>query len=311
MVLFSKKGETTCVLCYEVISETEKRWKSLEGAVCSGCVGPLQSRIAGYNFFARKNTGEVQEILAEAAEAYDLLEENAELFQTWGRHRLFSGKRGKTEAQKFLAETVESTKKKIAKEIENNLRKENAELFRTLEISKVIGETISVDEQKKKWYTDIWYVNEEIPFPVVRDFSDIEEIYTVNGDKVVSSTGSSKKKRGVARAIVGGAIAGGAGAVVGTLTSKSVSSAESIERQTVYINILLKNEQEPISILCSSETVADSMYRELVSCFGLENKGIPMSQSPASQLREFKGLLDDGIISREEFDEKKKQLLDL
>ena len=33
--------------------------------------------------------------------------------------------------------------------------------------------------------------------------------------------------------------------------------------------------------------------------------------SSADELRKFKGLLDDGIISQEEFDAKKKQLLGL
>jgi len=35
------------------------------------------------------------------------------------------------------------------------------------------------------------------------------------------------------------------------------------------------------------------------------------SSSNADELRKFKGLLDDGIISQAEFDEKKKELLGL
>ena len=47
----------------------------------------------------------------------------------------------------------------------------------------------------------------------------------------------------------------------------------------------------------------------------IETNHAPNSQasastpSEASQIKEFKSLLDDGIISQEEFDQKKKQLL--
>ena len=39
--------------------------------------------------------------------------------------------------------------------------------------------------------------------------------------------------------------------------------------------------------------------------------GISMQSSSASQIKEFKSLLDDGILTKEEFDQKKKQLLGL
>lgn len=40
-----------------------------------------------------------------------------------------------------------------------------------------------------------------------------------------------------------------------------------------------------------------------------ENFSVPNSKTPAEQIREFKELLDDGVISQEEFDKKKNDLL--
>jgi predicted Zn-dependent peptidase len=40
-------------------------------------------------------------------------------------------------------------------------------------------------------------------------------------------------------------------------------------------------------------------------------QGSASADSNADELRKFKGLLDDGIISQAEFDEKKKELLGL
>lgn len=54
--------------------------------------------------------------------------------------------------------------------------------------------------------------------------------------------------------------------------------------------------------------VADLVYQDDI---GSQAQELPTSPTPdvATQLREFKSLLDDGIITQEEFDRKKTELL--
>lgn len=50
--------------------------------------------------------------------------------------------------------------------------------------------------------------------------------------------------------------------------------------------------------------------KQLIESHNASTQGTSVSmQSSASQIKEFKALLDDGIITQEEFDQKKKQLL--
>lgn len=190
--------------------------------------------------------------------------------------------------------------------------------YEALEVTKEISGVVFVDENKKKWFLGRVRqvsLNPDKYLPNIYNFSDVDEVYTVNGDRITLSAGLSKKKGGVSRAIVGGALVGGVGALVGAHTAKAKHTSRSVESQTVFVNILLKDCEEPIRITCNTEVLADSIYRSLVFTFGLAERDIisesESQQTPASQLREYKELLDEGVISLEEFEEKKKQLLEL
>jgi len=47
------------------------------------------------------------------------------------------------------------------------------------------------------------------------------------------------------------------------------------------------------------------------SNFASPGDDVPSKQSPAEEIRQYKGLLDDGIITQEEFDAVKKRLLNI
>lgn len=177
---------------------------------------------------------------------------------------------------------------------------------------KIVAGILHIDEVQEKWYVG----ESSIQCNIIYNFSDVEEVYSLKGDKIMSSASSGKKKSGIARGIVGGVIGGTTGALIGTLTASTETSASAIESQTIYINIFVSGRNEPMTITCPNEMVADSVQRAISSMIKdpineKKEKKLDSETSNADELRKFKGLLDDGIISQEEFDIKKKQLLDL
>lgn len=168
------------------------------------------------------------------------------------------------------------------------------------------------------------------------DFWPIDEIETKNG----------VKKGGLARAAVGGALFGGAGAIAGAMTG-SEKSVSKVLLTTVGVGISLKNAHlqsirlllykfspkitdSMINIVYFDEDVARSYARQLLDGLAMikahnqaaheppSSAATPNSQarptaavSVADEIMKFKGLLDAGAITQEEFEAKKKQLLGL
>lgn len=135
------------------------------------------------------------------------------------------------------------------------------------------------------------------------------------------------KKGGLGKAAVGGALFGGVGAVVGGSTG-SKKTKQVCEK--LNIKITLKNMNNPIQYihLINSPTKKDSMiYKSIYStaqeclaslqvmCDSVQANAPVESNvsglSQADELLKFKQLLDSGVITQEEFDAKKKQLLGL
>lgn len=147
-------------------------------------------------------------------------------------------------------------------------------------------------------------------------------------DYEILENGLSIAKGGIGRAAVGGILFGGAGAIVGASTRKQKEVCDSLQ-----VKVTVKGYKDPAFFikLISTGTKKDGIiYRsnmeiaqKLASKFELiieENKSKVHQQQEnlgsatvdaADEIRKFKGLLDDGIITQEEFDAKKKQLLGL
>ncbi len=141
------------------------------------------------------------------------------------------------------------------------------------------------------------------------------------GYKPIINGKSIKKHHGVTRAIVGGALLGGAGAIVGAVTGgKQYGTVNKLA-----ISIFFKdNKQFEINFL-NSETKTDSftyktfqesfnlLANKLESIISINNANLSSSKtiSYADEISKFKALLDEGTITQEEFDAKKKQILGL
>lgn len=155
------------------------------------------------------------------------------------------------------------------------------------------------------------------PFEVI-PYSDIV------GYTPIERGHSKNKKHGITRAVVGGALAGGVGSIVGATTGgKQFDYTDKLG-----VNIALKDGNFLEAYFIKQETkqgmmvkaAYDNFYRicSLLDGIVAENnhetsQKVEMTNpndSLAKQIRDLKELVDDEIITQEEFETKKKQLLE-
>lgn len=200
-------------------------------------------------------------------------------------------------------------------------REENEQIFSKFTPTFSIKPHIYIDYNKKEWYVPS---REARRTPDILSFNDLVNFeYIEDGNVIVKSKG------GVGRAIVGGILFGDAGAVVGSNTAKSV------EKQTMasaYIRISLKNKymgeckiellnaetKKEGFIYKAAKTQAESIISNLErirseqeDCGGEFVAEHVAVTSSADEILKYKQLLDSGIITRQEFDAKKRLLLGL
>lgn len=133
-----------------------------------------------------------------------------------------------------------------------------------------------------------------------------------------------KKHHGVARAVTGGILFGGAGAIVGAVTGGKQYDVISNISITVFLsdgssfeNTILSTETKPGSLTFQGAKVELDSWSNLLDRIINDNKSqdeigsTNTSVSNADEIRKYKELLDDGIITQEEFDKKKLELLNL
>lgn len=117
----------------------------------------------------------------------------------------------------------------------------------------------------------------------------------------------TQSKGGVGRAMVGAAIAGPAGAIVGASTAKAETKrGKAKENVTIYLNLSLgKN-------TLSVQTYPAGTTEFLRSCMEKpkDAEKVNVVSSVADELLKFKNLLDLGAITEEEYNRKKAQLLE-
>lgn len=134
-------------------------------------------------------------------------------------------------------------------------------------------------------------------------------------ETVTKDTGDS----GIGDAVLGGLLAGGTGAVVGAISGKKNDSKSTtihhkdVEQPSLaklFLKDLKSNNEMVIEFM-----VLSSDNDILVTMSGKDNfseeQSLKYEESYISELRELKYLLDEGIITREEFNKKKEELLGL
>lgn len=196
--------------------------------------------------------------------------------------------------------------------IEKN--KMNLDLPDNFHATKGVPGWLEIDENNKRWCVYSGQLHKKMG--KIHKYSDIVSFELLEDDAVIA-------KGGLGRAVVGGALFGGVGAIVGGVTggkAQTVCSSLRIKitlndmaAPTEYITFIggrLRKDSFSYKTLCTQAQECLSLLR-LICDSQQEAAPADTAQSPADEIMKFKQLLDAGVIMQEEFDAKKKQLLGL
>lgn len=184
-----------------------------------------------------------------------------------------------------------------------NTNKERENIFTpTQKLKSIMSEVITIDSTNKLFiFGDIDKIKTK---PIFYAFNEVDSYeFEIIGQKTVT-----KKKGGISRAIVGGVVAGPVGALVGSGTAKEETKTTGGTKilKVNFITYTGKNQR-----VCANAPAGFTNF--LDDCIAIEettNEPMP-SNTSADEILKFKALLDQGIITQEEFEAKKKQLLGL
>lgn len=194
--------------------------------------------------------------------------------------------------------------------------KNNQELINKFICTKKIGTYLEVDETNKLLLIPDGLYGKKIN-PKVYGYQDILE-YELLED------GESITKGGLGRAVAGGLLLGGVGAVVGGITGKKKTktvvnslrikiTVKNLNNPTVYINLITAATKSGSIIYKSSYNSAQEIL-SVLSIIVDTNTDIDVntytnSTSVADELMKLKQLVDSGILTLEEFEVQKSKVL--
>lgn len=205
------------------------------------------------------------------------------------------------------------TVSKISEHIQ--AREHNAVAYKSFAPTDQVGDYLMIDRKTQTWCSP----HLDKKNPDIFQFCDILDFELVED-------GVSITKGGLGSAVVGGALFGGVGAIVGGGLGKKQKDV--VSKMSVVIN--LKNEfvsRLDIPLITSdtkkggmlykgSKEIAGQIMALLAVTSDSQDVAAASSQhhpiaSTADELMKFKQLLDAGAITQEEYEAKKKQLLGL
>ena len=174
----------------------------------------------------------------------------------------------------------------------------------TQKLKSFMSEVITIDSTNQLFvFGDIAKMKQT---PIFYAFNEVDGYeFEVVGQKTVT-----KKKGGITRALVGGAIAGPVGALVGSGTAKEETKTTG---GTQLLKINFNTHTGKNQRICSNAPTGFTNF--LDDCMAIEETTNEQQSTSinnsADEIIKFKALLDQGIITQEEFEAKKKQLLGL
>lgn len=199
--------------------------------------------------------------------------------------------------------------KELIKEAEINQKE-----WKSFIITREVPKFLKIDDKNKKWVIPVSELSKIYNFADIIDFELLED-----GDSVV--------KGGLGRAIAGGVLFGGVGAIVGGVTGNKKSKAvcnslkikitvKSMFNPTEYINfITTPTKKDSILYTTYFSSAQECLSNLQLICNEINNDKdstkVESNISVADEILKFKNLLDNGIISEEEFKAKKEELLNL
>ena len=190
--------------------------------------------------------------------------------------------------------------------------------FASFHTTRQVGTFLNIDENSRKWFIPEKF-SFNLKYSRIHSYDDILDFELLqDGDTII--------KGGLGRALVGGALFGGVGAVVGGVTGKRTTkktckslrikiTLNDIATPVEYIDILKmevkinsiayrKYESQAQEILSLLQVMCDSNKTSQAT-----PENTTQSQGMADEILKLKELLDSGIITQEEFEAGKKKLL--
>lgn len=123
------------------------------------------------------------------------------------------------------------------------------------------------------------------------------------------SKGETTKKGSIPRAIVGGVVAGGAGAIVGGISTKENHKTTTQSISSYFIDFYTNCPELPYVIVSGIEEDLRKWYGYILLFITPEKEKTIKKYSVADEILKFKELLDNGLITLEEFTTEKEKLL--
>ncbi|PZL71036.1 hypothetical protein CI088_14265 [Enterococcus plantarum] len=209
---------------------------------------------------------------------------------------------------KLTLEDIKNNKDKIAQKIQ--VIQEELNDFSP---SRDIEGLIEVDMSSGKFRVNGFLTN-----------ANIYSINLINGYEIVEN-GNTVSSGGLGRAAVGAIAFGGAGAIVGAVTGKKTTAAvveslkikinlNNLDTPVIYVNLITKATKQSSNNYKSAIRKADTVVATLdilIKQFDKKGSSNSKNESITEEIRNYKQLLDDGIITPAEFEIKKKELLNL
>ncbi|MFD1385665.1 SHOCT domain-containing protein [Oceanobacillus oncorhynchi subsp. oncorhynchi] len=211
----------------------------------------------------------------------------------------------------------------------NKRESKSKELSVDFKPTKQIGRFIAFDNERKKWAKLYKGSNLEVNQSAIgiqnSSNTTIEEVYDY-GDIInfeILEDGESVASGGLGRAMVGGILFGGAGAIVGGVTGRKKSkeicnslrlkmTVDNINKPVVYIDFIdtpIKRNSDVFKGI--AEMAQESLSTFQLICDKQEPENNQQNTSASDEIKKYKELLDSGAITDDEYNQKKKQLLDL
>lgn len=224
-----------------------------------------------------------------------------------------------------LKELVERGQKKISiSEIKERIKlsieskEKEAEEVENFVATKKIGNFVAFDDDKKQWAQISTFMGKVKRVYNYRDIVNFELLE--DGDSVASG--------GLGRALAGGVLFGGAGAIVGGVTGKKKSKGicnslklkvtiDDMNTPVVYIKFIeTKTKKKGFTYKSIAESAQECLSTFQLICDNKnesnENDEVNRIRvSPADEIIKYKELLSAGAITEEEYEIKKEELLGL
>lgn len=208
-------------------------------------------------------------------------------------------------------------KKMTLTDINNAIRvkEANTKELTSFNTTKKYGSFIEFDDNQKKWLVPDGLFGKK-KNPRIYNYSDILDFELLED-------GESVTQGGLGRALAGGVMFGNVGAVVGGVTGKRKSkgicsslkikiTVNDMNNSAVFINFLnAETKKESFSYKALYKLAQECLSTLQLICSNQQTPQISNNNSSADEILKYKSLMDSGIISPEEFESKKKQLLGL